>query len=176
MDTRTTAHRPRAGGVGSQGWGGVVEPEGPLSRHGGISGQASRGRRLLHLLLMNERERLAKMRVGEGKGFRKRTAHVQRPKKRVLCLRTGSDCALSTHTYTLPPLGGVHEGKKQCSKEMRILDQGTSTSSHGLGCCEMVSMVALGFLPPRPHPKTQQGWLPGLSQLPISRVHSTPLP
>lgn len=86
MDTRTTAHRPRAGGVGSQGWGGVVEPEGPLSRHGVISGQASWGRRLLHLLLMNERERLAKMRVGEGKGFRKRNAHVQRPKKRVLCL------------------------------------------------------------------------------------------
>lgn len=67
-----------------------------------------------------------------------------------------------THTYTHPPLGGGGVGKKQCSKEMRILVQRTSRAPTGVGCCEMVSTAALCFLI---LPETQQGWLPRLLRL-----------
>ena len=81
--------------------------------------------------------------------FMERKGHVQRPGEKSAVFMDGKwSCSEGghtqthradtprherTHTYTHPPLGGGGVGKKQCSKEMRILVQGTSTSSHWSG-------------------------------------------
>lgn len=91
---------------------------------------------------------------------------MQRPGERVPYLWMGSGRAvrgpprhteqtlqdMRTHTRAHTPLGGG-VGKKQCSKEMRILVQRTSRAPTGVGCCEWFPLQLFAFLSCQRHSK-----------------------